>query len=98
MSVNAEKILNKLKTLDSPRDIYNTLLRIHSDIISTEDGLKCFKELGGIGYVIRYLSKPNKRILNISLGILAHCCTDVECSNKVSFFRSSFLKCLQWRR
>ncbi|XP_065226917.1 uncharacterized protein Rnb isoform X2 [Planococcus citri] len=77
------EITKILKSASPQKKLYHTLLHIHSDVIPSETKLNEFKEHDGIHCVIQFLSKPNERILNISLGILASCCANEDCCNKI---------------
>jgi len=83
MSETAVRLMEILRTSTSQKQTYNTLLAVYSDVITTQDGLRYFKECKGLECVIEFLSKPNERILNISLGILANCCVDEDCRKQV---------------
>ena len=77
------EVMKVLKSPNSQKKIYHTLLRIHSEIIPSESKLKEFMEYDGVNCVIQFLLKPNEKILNISLGILAGCCANEDCCSKV---------------
>lgn len=80
---NVAELTKILNSSNPHRKIYHTLLRIHSEIIPSETKFNEFKEHDGVKSVIQFLSKPNEKILNISLGILASCCSNEDCCNKV---------------
>lgn len=81
--VKVTEILQILKSENPPRKIYNTLLRVHNDVITHDTLSKEFKEKEGLNFIIQFLTRPNEKILNISLGILATCCADEDSCNKV---------------
>ncbi len=82
MSNNVKDIVRTLSSSD-PRKIYNTLLRVPSEVIKVSEDLKYFKENRGLNYVMQFLDEPNVKILNISLGILGECCLNEDCCNEV---------------
>lgn len=84
MSDITEESLMKLIMSDTSKKTYRILMQIHSDIKMSKDNLKIFIECGGMTHLVQYLSKPNENILNITLGILATCCSDTESGNKVN--------------
>ncbi|XP_075977580.1 BTB/POZ domain-containing protein Rnb isoform X2 [Anticarsia gemmatalis] len=68
-----------LKSSSSSR-VQETLLRIRSKIIANDNGIKLFRESGGLEYLLPHLRKPNERILDITLSILGNCCLEEESS------------------
>ncbi|RVE50863.1 hypothetical protein evm_004430 [Chilo suppressalis] len=71
--------LDGLKSTSSTR-VQETLIKIRSKFTSNDDGIKLFRECGGLNYLIPYLRKPNERILDITLSILGNCCLEEESS------------------
>lgn len=88
MSEHCKKLLDTLVSTNSQKKIYNTLLQVHSDVVKVQNDLNYFKENGGISFLVQFLSKPNEKMLNISLGILAECCIDFEGCKKVRLLPS----------
>lgn len=72
-----------LKSTSSTR-VQETLLKIRSKITTNDDGIKLFRENGGLDYLLPHLRKPNERILDITLSILGNCCLEEESSLAVS--------------
>lgn len=75
--------LEGLKSTSSTR-VQETLLKIRSKITTNDDGIKLFRESGGLDYLLPHLRKPNERILDIALSILGNCCLEEESSLAVS--------------
>lgn len=83
MSDQIKNLIGAIQSSNSQRKTYNSLLLIYTLIGNNKDDLKYFIDNDGLNYLIRFLSQPNQKILNISLGVLAECCIDPDCSNKV---------------
>lgn len=76
--------LEGLKSTSSTR-VQETLLKIRSKIINNDEGIKLFRQSGGLDYLLPHLRKPNERILDITLSILGNCCLEEESSIAVSY-------------
>lgn len=87
MSTSIEEILSTLKTCESQKKMYNLMLQMYSNNLKKSEDLKYFKENDGPSLIISFLSKPNVKLLNISLGILAECCLNEDLCEDV---RSAF--------
>ncbi|CAB3261567.1 unnamed protein product [Arctia plantaginis] len=74
-----KSIIEGLKSSSSSR-VQETLVKIRSKIIANDDGIKIFRECGGLEYLLPHLRKPNERILDITLSILGNCCLEEESS------------------
>ncbi|XP_049873107.1 armadillo repeat-containing protein 5 [Pectinophora gossypiella] len=68
-----------LKSPSSSR-VQESLLKIRSKITINDNGIKLFRECGGLDYLLPHLRKPNERILDITLSILGNCCLEEESS------------------
>ncbi|XP_045498323.1 armadillo repeat-containing protein 5 [Colias croceus] len=77
-----KSIIEGLKSTSSSR-IQDTLLKIRSNVISSEKGIKIFHDCGGLNCLLPHLRKPNERILDITLSILGNICLDEKCSEAV---------------
>ncbi|CAK1551154.1 unnamed protein product [Leptosia nina] len=67
-----------LKCSSSSR-IQDSLMKIRLSIITSEKGIKAFRECGGLEYLLPHLRKPNERILDLTLSILGNVCLDEKC-------------------
>lgn len=84
MDINYIKsTIEGLKSSSSSR-VQETLLKIRSKIITNDDGIKLFRECGGLECLLPHIRKPNERILDITLSILGNCCLEEESSLSVS--------------
>ncbi|XP_013145321.1 PREDICTED: armadillo repeat-containing protein 5 isoform X2 [Papilio polytes] len=84
-----ETIIKGLKSTSSTR-IQDTLLKIKNNVITSSQGLKTFRDCGGLHSLLPLLRKPNERMLNTTLSILGNCCIDEESSlmvGKSNIFR-----------
>ncbi|XP_048478636.1 armadillo repeat-containing protein 5 [Plutella xylostella] len=68
-----------LKSSSSSK-VQESLLKIRSKITSNDNGIKLFRDCGGLDYLVPHLRKPNERILDITLSILGNCCLEEESS------------------
>lgn len=92
MDINYIKsTIEGLKSSSSSR-VQETLLKIRSKIITNDDGIKRFRECGGLECLLPHLRKPNERILDITLSILGNCCLEEESSLSVSVIILSFFE------
>ncbi|XP_069694987.1 armadillo repeat-containing protein 5 [Periplaneta americana] len=85
MSLNraTEKdVFLKLKS-SSASVVYDGLLEIRSSVIKTREGLKCLRENLILRDLVKFLDKPNEKILDVTLSILGNCCLDKDCRNEV---------------
>ncbi|KAL4715456.1 hypothetical protein ACJJTC_015359 [Scirpophaga incertulas] len=80
-------LLDSLKSTSSAR-IQEALLKIRSKIITSDSGIKLFRECGGLDYLLPHLRKPNERILDITLSILGNCCLEEESNTVVGKLNS----------
>lgn len=48
-------------------------------MVKDKDGIKQFYEAGGIPPLVRLISKPYEKLLEVALSILGNCCTQKEC-------------------
>lgn len=52
--------------------------------MKANDGVKLLKEKGGLKHIVKLLNRPNEKILNVALSILANCCLQEDCREFVS--------------
>lgn len=85
-----KSVIEGLKSPSSSR-VQETLLKIRSKVIVNDDGIKIFRECGGLEYLLPLLRKPNERILDITLSILGNCCLEERSSLTVCVGDFSYL-------
>ncbi|XP_054257867.1 armadillo repeat-containing protein 5 isoform X2 [Macrosteles quadrilineatus] len=81
-SVGIVKLISQLEKCSS-QSVYKHLVQIRTDVIKDAEGVKLLRERGGLKHIVRLLNKPNEKILNVSLSILANCCLQEECRDQV---------------
>ncbi|XP_055371777.1 uncharacterized protein LOC129605828 [Condylostylus longicornis] len=75
-------VLNLLEVLKNSTDKNNllkALVKLRTDIVKDREGIMLFKNSQGIPPLIKFLNRPNEKILEIALSILGNACTDEEC-------------------
>ncbi|KAG8334865.1 Armadillo repeat-containing protein 5 [Homalodisca vitripennis] len=82
-SVGIIKLINQLEKCSSSQSIYKLLVQIRTDVIKEDEGIKLLRDKGGLKRIVKILTKPNEKILNVSLSILANCCLQEECREQV---------------
>jgi hypothetical protein len=75
-------IFSKLKS-SSSSVVYNGLLELRSNITKTKD-LKTLRENKVLKVLVKFLHKPDEKILDVTLSILDKCCLDSDCRKEVS--------------
>lgn len=83
-SLGILKLLSQLEKSSSSQSTYKLLVQIRTDVIKDKEGIKLLRDKGGLKRIVRILSKPNEKILNVSLSILANCCLQDDCRVQVS--------------
>lgn len=78
-------LLSQLHGNNSSLNIFKVLVQIRTDVIKDNDGISELREKGGIRCLVKLLNKPNVKVLNVVLSILANCCLQEECGTEVSF-------------
>ncbi|XP_078679822.1 armadillo repeat-containing protein 5-like [Branchiostoma floridae x Branchiostoma belcheri] len=63
--------------------VYNSLVKIRTECIKREGGVSKFRELGGIQALISLIQRPNPKIADVALSILANCCMEGETRREV---------------
>lgn len=58
------------------------MLRFRVDLVKDTNGIMRFYDAGGIPPLVRLLSKPYEKILEVALSILGNCCTKKVCSKQ----------------
>lgn len=54
-------------------------MKLRSDVVKDKHGIQTFYDAGGIAPMVRLLSKPYEKILEVALSILGNCCTQKAC-------------------
>lgn len=69
--------------------ILKVLLKVRSDLVGrNSSGIDLFYRLNGIQPLVRLISKPYEKILDVALSILANCCVNKMCCKQVRHMRS----------
>lgn len=55
------------------------MVRLRAELVKDKNGILTFYNAGGIAPVVRLLSKPYEKILEVALSILGNCCTQQVC-------------------
>ncbi|XP_035691857.1 armadillo repeat-containing protein 5-like [Branchiostoma floridae] len=63
--------------------VYSSLVKIRTECIKREGGVSKFRELGGIQALILQIQRPNPKIADVALSILANCCMEGETRREV---------------
>lgn len=72
------EIVKNLKS-SSSSTVETALSKIRSKIITSDEGMRAFKENNGLECLLPLIRKPNEKILDITLSILGNCCLNEEC-------------------
>ena len=70
--MNYNDLISKLNSSSSSQ-IYKTLLNIRSDLSKTQEGIKLLTDKECLKILVNFINKPNEKILDVSLSILANC-------------------------
>lgn len=54
-------------------------MKLRSEVVKDKHGIQTFYDAGGIAPMVRLLSKPYEKILEVALSILGNCCTQKAC-------------------
>lgn len=57
-------------------------MKLRAEFVKDKHGIQTFYEAGGIAPMVRLLSKPYEKILEVALSILGNCCTQKACSKQ----------------
>lgn len=82
-SVSILKLISQIKKCSSSQSLYKLLVQIRTDVIREDEGIKLLRDSGGLKHIVKCLSKPNEKVLNVSLSILANCCLQEDCREQV---------------
>lgn len=63
--------------------IYKALFKLRTDLVKDKEGIILFYSCEGIPPLVRLISKPYEKILEIALSILANCCIRKDCCKQV---------------
>lgn len=55
------------------------MVKLRAELVKDKQGIQLFYDAGGIAPVVRLLSKPYEKILEVALSILGNCCTQKMC-------------------
>lgn len=85
--MNKQTVTNLIKVISKSTDknsIYKALVKLRTDIVKDNHGVTMLLEVdGSIGALVRLISKPYEKILEVALSILGNACTVKECSKQV---------------
>lgn len=59
--------------------ILQALVKLRAGLVKGKHGIEMFYNAGGIAPMVRLLSKPYEKILEVALSILGNCCTKKQC-------------------
>lgn len=57
-------------------------MKLRVDLVKDKSGIVQFYDAGGVAPLVRLLSKPYEKILEVALSILGNCCTQKVCSKQ----------------
>lgn len=60
-------------------DCWQALVKLRAEVVKDKHGIQQFYDAGGIAPMVRLLSKPYEKILEVALSILGNCCTQRAC-------------------
>lgn len=55
------------------------MVKLRAELVKDKQGIETFYNAGGIAPMVRLLSKPYEKILEVALSILGNCCTQKMC-------------------
>ncbi|XP_005182943.2 uncharacterized protein LOC101891580 [Musca domestica] len=92
-----ENILGVIKTSTDKAVIVKGLTKLRTDVVKDKNGIILFREAGGVAPMVRFLSKPHEKILEVALSIMGNCCTDEQScrealENKIAIPLATILK------
>ncbi|XP_035781312.1 uncharacterized protein LOC118460808 [Anopheles albimanus] len=76
------KLVALLKGIAKASDkngIYRNLVAIRAHYVNSEGGIRLLSSHDGIQVLVRLLSKPYEKVIEVVLSILGNCCTRKEC-------------------
>ncbi|XP_077995385.1 armadillo repeat-containing protein 5-like [Glandiceps talaboti] len=77
------ELISKLKYNHSSKLLVDSLTKLRSEFIRRSDGVEKFRKLGGLKPLLDLITKPNERIVDVSMSILANCCLEEETRKKI---------------
>ncbi|XP_037028939.1 uncharacterized protein LOC119069138 [Bradysia coprophila] len=84
--MNKQIVTNLIKVISKSTDknsIYKALVKLRTDLVKDKHGVTLLLEVeGSIGSLVRLISKPYEKILEVALSILGNACTLKECSKQ----------------
>lgn len=79
-------LIRVISTSTDKNSIYKALVKLRTDLVKDRHGVALLLEVdGSIGSLVRLISKPYEKILEVALSILGNACTSKECSKQVRF-------------
>lgn len=79
-----EDLLSVIKTSSDKSVIIRGLVKLRTNVVKDKEGIAVFRKAGGVVPMVRFLSKPHEKILEIVLSILGNCCTEEDSFKEVS--------------
>lgn len=76
-------LLEELKKSPDKATVYRKLVRIRTEVISTEAGTQLFLALDGIRLLVALMAKPYEKVLEVALSILGNCCMRKDSAKQV---------------
>ena len=74
-----------LKQLESTTSatVYKGLHDVRYKLLKSPEGVQLFRQNNGLKYLLRFVRKPNEKILDLTLSILANLCLEEHFRTKV---------------
>lgn len=98
--MNKQIVTNLIKVISKSTDknsIYKALVKLRTDLVKDKHGVALLLEVdGSIGSLVRLISKPYEKILEVALSILGNACTLKECSKQVDLGRFKIAELLHY--
>lgn len=89
--VSLKNAINEITTSNDKKIIYKLLVKIRTDIVKNESGIRLFYSCSGIKPLVSLLHKPYEQCIEVALSILGNCCTVEECCFEVRFEKKNKL-------
>ncbi|KAG8230684.1 hypothetical protein J437_LFUL010761, partial [Ladona fulva] len=72
-----DRLMQKLRS-SSPSVVYQALIEIRTKEVNSANGVAFLRKSGALKYFVKFLQKPNEKILDVTLSILGNCCLENE--------------------
>lgn len=85
-TMNKQTVCDLISVVSKSTDknvIYKALYKLRADLVKDKEGIVLFYDCDGVPPLVRLISKPYEKILEIALSILGNCCTHKECCKQV---------------